>query len=196
MSQITHLNRRTALATLLSAMLVRPAAAAPVPYSLDRANSRVAFAYVLNGQEARGKMPVRDATISLDFDRLSRSTVTAVLDPTKATAGFIFATEAMRGASVLNVNQFPTITFQATNIRAEGFVGEMDGNLTVRGVTRPVTLKAQVFRQRGTERSDRSRLSIQLTGGISRTAFGASGFPDLVGDRIDLDILVRITRDG
>ena len=187
------MNRRAAIA-LVAAAIAAPAAAEQARYTLDRANSQVAFGYSLGGQDARGKMPVSKADILLDFARLSRSTVTAVLDPTRATAGMIFATEAMRSPSVLAVNRYPEITFRSTAVRAQNFKGEIDGTLTIRDVTRPVTLQAQIFRQRDTQAGDRNRLSIRLMGAISRRAFGATGYPDLVGDRVNLDILVRIDR--
>jgi polyisoprenoid-binding protein YceI len=68
------------------------------------------------------------------------------------------------------------------------------GNLTIRGVTRPVRLAAQLYRQKGTAEGDRSRLSIRLTGSVSRAAFGATGWADLVGDTVAIDILARIAR--
>ncbi len=64
--------------------------------------------------------------------------------------------------------------------------------VTIRGVTKPLTLNAVFYRQKGSAPKDLSKLSILLTGSISRAAFGATGYPKLVGDRIDLRILARI----
>jgi len=68
------------------------------------------------------------------------------------------------------------------------------GDLTVRGVTRPVTLAASLYRRPGTAADDLDQLSIGLTGALNRHDFGASGYPDLVAETVGLDIHAEITR--
>jgi polyisoprenoid-binding protein YceI len=180
---------------LLAACLCWIAAAvwaAPQRYALDTANSTVSFGYTLVGRPARGAMPVRAADIVLDVQDFSRSHVTATLDPAAATTGIIFATQAMRGPSVLDVETYPDIRFRSTKVTGSANRGEMDGEITIRGVTRPITLTAQLFTESG--RGDLDRVSILLRGSVSRSAFGASGYPSLVGDIVTLDILARVIR--
>lgn len=57
-----------------------------------------------------------------------------------------------------------------------------------------MTLDAGLYRQRGTQPGDRNNLTVLLTGGVSRSAFGATGYAGLVGDRIGIRILARITK--
>lgn len=182
------------LFSLLIATWTTTVAAQPVPYKLDRENSQVAFRFDLGGQTVRGNMPVTAADILLDVDNLPASRASVTLSSSDAITELGFATEAMLGPRVLNTAQFPEIRFETTAIRGALSGGEVDGRLTVRGVTRPVTMQAQVFRQRGTEAGDRSRLSILLTGTINRDDFGASGFGQFVGPEIELDVLTRLTR--
>ena len=130
----------------------------------------------------------------LDLDNVPRSQVDVTLDARRAKAGFIFATQTMKGPEVLHTNQFPEIVFRSTSISGDLNGASVKGNLTVRGVTRPVTLQAGLFRQSGTEIGDRSKLIVQLKGSISRAAFGADGFPGFVDDRIDLNIIARIEK--
>jgi polyisoprenoid-binding protein YceI len=66
------------------------------------------------------------------------------------------------------------------------------GNLTIRGVTRPVTLLAEVFRPKGSAEDDRSRLTVRLTGRVNRSDFGAAGWSDMVGDEVRIVINARI----
>ena len=68
----------------------------------------------------------------------------------------------------------------------------MEGDLTVRGVTRPQTFTARLFRPGKAAPGDRSRLTIRLEGDLSRSAFGAAGYAGVVGDRIELDIQALI----
>ena len=109
-------------------------------------------------------------------------------------AGFPFATQAMLGPKVLDVAHYPTITFTSRSLSIGSTSARISGDLTIRGVTRPVSLGAQVFRQRGTEAGDRSKLSVHVTGRVRRSEFGATGWSDMVGDEINLNILVRIDR--
>lgn len=184
--------KRRALLLALPALAIRPVLAAPVPYALDTQNSRVAFSFKVAGQSLNGTMPIAFADIHLDLADIAASRVAATLNASRARTGLPLATEALTGPGILHAARHPLITFRSTSIRVEGIGGEMDGDLTVRGVTRPVTLNAQLYRRRDTE--DPGSLTIRMSGEISRTAFGASAMPDLVADAVALDILARITR--
>lgn len=179
---------------LLFAVWAPPASAAPEAYRLNASESIVGFTYLFQGNSTQGRMPVKSANMRLDLDNVPASTVDVTLDARRAKAGFIFATETMKGPSVLNTDRFPEIRFRSTSITGDLSGATVIGNLTVRGVTRPVTLKAGLFRQSGTQAGDRSRLIIQLTGTISRAAFGAGGFPKFVDDQIALNIIARIEK--
>ncbi|SLN56731.1 hypothetical protein PSA7680_02950 [Pseudoruegeria aquimaris] len=185
----------TLICALLLAGATAPATAAkPVAYQLQPEASTVGFSYYLNAERVRGRMPVQDARIRIDFDDVSRSEVSVTLLPAQADASLPFATEAMRGGQVLDVANHPTITFTSREISGSPARATMTGDLTIRGVTRPVTLQARLYRQRGQDAGDLSRLTILLTGRISRSAFGAGGFPQFVQDPIDLSIRARILR--
>ena len=181
------------LATLLC-LIGSLATAAPERYRLDAASSDVGFTYYLDGSAKTGRMPVQSADIVLDLDNVSNSTVSVVLEADRARAGFIFATEAMKGASVLHTDKFPDIRFHSTAVQGTLNGADVVGNLTVRGVTMPVTLRAGLFRQRTEQSEGNDRLIVQLTGSISRSAFGASGYSGMVDDRIDLNIIAQVTK--
>ena len=171
--------------------------AAPANYNLQTDRSTVGFAYALGGAQTQGEMPVRAAQIVIDLNDFSNSSADVTVDVTRARAGLVFATEALKSASVLDAARFPTIRFQSTAIRLKdprnlSSGGQIDGLLTIRGVTKPVTLNAAVFRQQGQPADDFSQLSFRISGAVSRSAFGASGYSDLVADIITLDIAARI----
>ncbi len=186
-----------ALFTALALMLPATVIAAPTAYALEAAKSQVGFVFTLNNAPAKGSMPIKSSRIVIDPDALQRSTVDVTVDVRRARTGLFFATEALKAASVLNAKQFGTIRFVSTRIRLNGAGrlsdgAKIDGNLTIRGITKPVTLNAALFRQRGTEVGDLSKLSFRLNGSVSRSAFGASGYSDLVDDTIKLDIVARV----
>ena len=181
------------IATLILAA-TPPLAAEPAHYLLEPDKSVVAFETDFGGGAAliTGRMPVLAADLTIDFTQVAASHVNVTLDVAHASTSNPLATEAMMGARVLDIAHFPQITFSSTSIRPAGEGAAIAGNLTIRGVT----LAAQIYRQKGTAEGDRNALSILLTGTVSRSAFGASGFPDMVGDDVRLKILARIRRDG
>lgn len=179
---------------LILALLPSSLLAGPESYRLDTDRSTVSFSYEFEGARRTGQMPVTSADLLIDLDNISGSRVLVTLDASAARAGFIIATEAMKSHSVLDTARFPDIHFRSTRIRGDLRGAAMSGDLTIRGVTRPVTLNAQLFRQRGTDLHDRNNLLIELTGTLNRKDFGAGGYPNLVGDTIGLRIIARISR--
>jgi polyisoprenoid-binding protein YceI len=168
--------------------------AAPQAYRLDSARSIVGFSYDFEGNPKQGTMPVKSAKITLDLGNLPASRVRVTLDAAGARAGFFFATQAMKDAKVLDTGRFPDITFRSNTLTGDLTGAKVQGDLTVRGVTRPITLDARLYRQRGTAAEDHRNLAVLLTGKISRSAFGATGYSAMVGDTIGLRIIARITR--
>lgn len=177
---------------LVFALLAQPAETAPTRYLLEPEGSTVGFVYELNGAPIRGQIPVLETELLLDFDDVRRSRVAVLVDARQARAGVIFATEAMKGATVLDVEKYPEIVFRATGFQQTADGARVTGDLTIRGVTQPVTLNGRLFRGVGSDEGDFSRLTVRLTGVISRKAFGADGFPKLVGDLIALDIIAAL----
>lgn len=187
-------NRLIALFLALFALASPDANAAPVRYDLERDRSSVAFSVDFGPDRITGTLPVKRTEILLDFDAPPNSRVSVTLDTRGAQASFPFATQALRGPKVLASDSFPELVFATTELRADGRRARVAGDLTIRGVTRPVTLDAQIFRQQGAASGDLSRLAVHLSGEVQRSAFGADGWPDMVGDRVTLDIRVRIRR--
>lgn len=189
----------TRLLALILLLIPFSSMAAPIGYALDAGQSEVGFVYTLNGSQNRGTMPVQAAQIVIDLNQFGQSSADVTVDVRSARTGLIFATEALKAASVLDARNHPTIRFQSTAIRANdprnlSAGGKIDGMLTIRGVTRPVTLDAALFRQQGTVEGDLSRLSFRISGAVKRSDYGASGYADIVDDTIMLDIAARVTR--
>lgn len=184
------------LAAALRVLGARPARAAPARYRLDPARSSVRFEADFGPDRITGDMPVSAAELTLDFADVANSRVAVRLDATRARASFPFAAQALIGPKVLDIRHHPEIGFRSKSVRRAGEGARIAGEMTIRGVTRPVTLDAAIWRQRGTAPGDLSHLTIRLTGRLSRSAFGATGWSDMVGDEVRIDILARIDRAG
>lgn len=194
---MTQISRRTTFLAIGCLAFGAPVSAALAPYVLDQAASNVGFEFSLNGIPQSGSMPVQRADIFIDARNLSASTVDVTLNVSRATTGLIFATQALVGTSVLNAASYPTITFTSRSIslNSDGRLSggaRVSGLLTMRGVSRDITLNANLYRTRGSAADDLSNLTVRLDGQVSRSAFGASGFPDLVDDLVTLDITAVI----
>jgi polyisoprenoid-binding protein YceI len=183
-----------ALACLAAFSLAGPAMAVPVHYQLDAAASQVGFQITSPQSNLKGLMPVATADITLDFDKAAASNVKVALDASRTEMGLPFATDALKSDSVLFTKSYPTIDFQSTSIRSDGQGAVVQGKVTIRGVTRPLTLQAQIFRPAGSAQGSRDVLTVKLSGVVHRHEFGATGFPDLAGDDVHLNIKVRILK--
>lgn len=198
------LTRRAMLRGLASLPLLglsgaHAAQAKPTRYTLDTQTSSVGFFFTLSGTAQRGTMPVKRADIIIDPQDLTASTVDVLVDVARARTGLFFATQAMTGAEVLDADRFPTIRFVSTRVQlgAGGRISDgarITGDLTVRGVTRPITLEASLYRRPGSAADDLRQLMIRLRGQISRSVFGASGYSDLVNDAVTLDINATVNQ--
>lgn len=192
------IQRRQIIVGLASTCAMPTAAlAVPTHYTLVPSGSRVGFQFNLNGIAQTGTIPVEQAKITIDPLQLAASRVEVTLNVTKARTGLIFITQVMTGPEVLDATRFPTIRFVSRRVIL-GAAGRLSGgakiigDLTLRGVTKPVTLQAAIYRSRGTAANDLSQLDVTLNGRISRAAFGADGFSDLVSDTVALNIQAQI----
>ena len=196
-----RLSRRTLIAGLATLPLAHMAHAGSVPYVLAPDGTSVGFTFDLSGVAQSGTMPIQSADIRINPKRLQDSRVTVVLNVANARTKLPFARGPMLSDNVLAADTHPTIRFASTKIKLGpgGRISDgamITGDLTVRGVTRPVTLQANLYRKPGSAADDLSALSIRLNGALDRHAFGASGYPDLVDGLVGLDIQAEIVRDG
>ncbi|WP_170475483.1 YceI family protein [Ruegeria arenilitoris] len=194
-----HLTRRSVIAGIATLPLARSAQAALVPYTLSTQSTSVGFTFNLSGVAQSGTMPIKAANIEIDTSRLQNSRVSVTLNVAAARTRLPFARGPMLGQSVLDAEAYPTITFNSTDIQLSpsGHISngaQITGELTVRGVTKPVTLLADLYRRPGSKVDDLNSLSIRLAGALDRHAFGASGYPELVADEVGLNIRAEVIR--
>ncbi len=182
--------------TMILSLIVSQSAAyaAPATYVLEPENSSVGFETDFGTDKITGRMPVSRADLTLDFDKVAASKIAVTLNVSGADASFPFAAQALKGPKVLDAAEFPTMTFTSTSVKAKGAGAVVKGVLTIRGIAKPVTMQAEIFRQKGYVEGDLSHLTIRMRGAVNRSEFGADGWSDMVGDQVRLDILARIAR--
>jgi polyisoprenoid-binding protein YceI len=198
--------RRLAALVLACGLIALPAAAAPTTDPADMPAGQ----YVLDPAHASLIARVRHVGLSrytVRFDKLdarfdydpktpAASKVSVTVDATSLDNGDP-RVSAKFAEEFLDAGKSPTITFVSTAIvLGEGNSGTMTGDLTFRGVTRPVTLNVTFDGYLSGLMGQRAGFSAQGT--IKRSAFGSTYMlnPPLafVGDDVDLDIEAEFTR--
>jgi polyisoprenoid-binding protein YceI len=119
------------------------------------------------------------------------SKVTATIDATSFHTRQEQRDAHVKGEDFLHVEQFPELTFTSTGIRHEGEAFLLDGDLTIRGVTKPVTLELEV--NGFAEGPGGTVLGISASTDISRKAFGVhgGGAGAMVSDKIQIILEVE-----
>lgn len=191
------MHRRTLLAMGL-ATFATPVLAAPTAYRLAGTAATITYTFTLNGAPIKGTLPINRADLNVDPDNLAASTADVTADVRQAETGLIFATQALKSASVLDADGYPLARFRSTRVilGPGGRISNgaaVEGQLTLRDVTRPVRFDAGLFRPQGTVPGDLSTLVVALTARINRNDFGASGYPDLVDPIVTIDIDAEIS---
>lgn len=192
------MHRRHLLLCALATLAPRASWAVPTPYRLGPGGATITYTFMLNGTSVKGTVPVSQADLTVDPNNLNNSTALVSADVRRARTGLIFATEALKSSSVLDARTHPTARFRSTRVSL-GPSGRLsngaalDGDLTLRGVTRPIRFDANLFRAPGSAANDLSVLKVTLKGRIDRRDFGATGYADLVDNSVHIDITAEIT---
>ena len=113
-------------------------------WEIDPVHSEVSFVVRhMVVSKVRGRFDRFSGTIVTDED-LARSSVNVLIDASSINTNEPTRDSHVRSADFLDVENFPNITFRSTAVRSEGGGLFIDGQLTIRGATRPVTLDVEV----------------------------------------------------
>lgn len=116
-------------------------------YKLDPAHTAASFsARHMMITTVRGGFRNVTGTINFDPKHPETASVEALIDTTTLTStGVQQRDDHLRSPDFLDVEKFPTITFKSTKVEpsADGTEAKVTGDLTIRGVTRPVTLNVE-----------------------------------------------------
>jgi polyisoprenoid-binding protein YceI len=170
-------------------------------WNIDSTHSGVHFvARHMVITKVRGSFKAFEGTLELDEADLTRSKIHVKID-----AGSIDTAEARRDAHLkspdfLDVEKFPALVFESKSLKKSGDDYLITGDLSLHGVTKEVTLKAEVGGQ-GKDPWGNQRTAFSATTSINREDFGlkwnqvleAGGV--LVGTKIDIELDVQAVLD-
>ena len=157
----------------------------PGRYDIDITCSAVTFRtrHLFGLAPVRGSFAIRTGTITIT-EPLADSSIHAEIDPASFRTDNGQRDSNVRSARLLDADRYPVITF-----RSEGMNGlALEGALTVRNVTMPVTLSIEQTAARA--RWFNARASMR----IDRNEFGLTAYRGMAGRYLDLSIEARCVR--
>ena len=95
----------------------------------------------------------------------------------------------LKSPDFFSVEEFPTMSFTTTSLEKTGEkTFKLTGDLTMHGVTKPVTLDGKLNGIITDQRSQKLKAGLKFTGTISRSEFGVGGTMVPVGDEVEITI--------
>ena len=180
---------------LLAAGTAAFGAAAPSTWQIDPNHSAAQFAVKhLAVSTVRGEFGNVRGTIAFDDADPSKTAIEATIDAATVNTRVAGRDADLKGPGFFDVQNHPQITFRSTSVEpAGGNAFAVTGDLTIRGVTKRVTLKVDAT-PAVTDPKGNERRGAEATTTLSRKAFGVSADPGIVGDEVKVTIDLEAVR--
>lgn len=182
---------KTLLRTTLAAAFLTVAAPAFAAdtYVLDSSHVNIDWRVSHFGfSSPSGKLPGATGTLVLDEAAPANSKLDVTIKPGDVVTGIPKLDEHLRSAEFFDVDKFPTATFVSTKVTPTGAsTAKVEGNLTLHGVTKPVTLDVKLNKI-GENMFKKKTAGFSATTTIKRTDFGITTYAPALGDDVALTI--------
>jgi polyisoprenoid-binding protein YceI len=188
-----------ALPVAMLALMTGSALAAPVTYNVDPNHTYPSFeADHMGGLSIwRGKFDKSSGTIVFDKEK-SAGTVDITIDATSIDFGQPKLNEHAKSPEMFDVAKFPTATFKGSLAKfKDGAPTEVEGQFTLHGVTKPLTLTINQFKCLISPMTKKEVCGADASATFNRSDFGVS-FGDKYGfkQEVKLQIQVEAGRAG
>jgi polyisoprenoid-binding protein YceI len=183
---------RALLALALVAATIQ--ARARSSWKIDPTQTHVRFwVDAIGWPKTTGEFKSFEGHIDIDFDRPSRSRVDFRVAAKSVDVNSATMDDYLRSELFLNVARFPSMGFVSTSVeKRDEHHAQVTGDLTMIGVTRPISLDVEVARKLA---GTKQRVGFKATGVINRLDFGMnSGYP-LISDAIHLTVTTEASAE-
>jgi polyisoprenoid-binding protein YceI len=176
----------------LLAFVSGAALAAPATYDIDPTHTQPYFEINhLGFTTQRGHFGQVSGHIVLDR-KAKRLSVDVTIDVNSLDTGYDKRDAHLKSDEFFDVAKYPTITFKADHARFRGDRPvSVEGDLTMHGVTRPVTLTLTSFRCAPNPMMKKDECAADATATIKRSDYGMTAFLPALGDTVQLLIPVE-----
>ena len=164
-------------------------------YVADDGHRYITFSYSHLGF-SNPSLRWRDWTGELDWnaDDPARSSVSVTIDAASIDTGVDVFDGHLKGETFFDVETHPQITFVSTGVEKTGeATGVITGDLTIKGVTKPVALETTFNNAGYLERGNLHKIGFSATTTLKRSDFDLGAYAPAVGD--DVDIVIEVEFD-
>ena len=190
------MNLKTQFAALLiTAAFSLPSSAAD-SYTVDPAHTYPNFEINhLGFSTMHGRFGATNGKVMLDSAAKSGS-IDITIDATSIDTGHAKRDTHLKSEEFFNVGKFPTLTYKATKLKFNGDkLTGADGDLTLLGVTKPVSLAVTAFNCGPHPMNKKPMCGANATATIKRSEFGLSTYVPAVGDEVKITIEIEALKD-
>jgi polyisoprenoid-binding protein YceI len=182
----------------LSLAIAAPATARMLYYRMDPVHTQVLVSVDHDGySHPVGRMKIKAGWIAFDEDDWSTAKVVADVDAASVDFGDADWNEAVTGKRFLDAKAFPLAHFESTSVeKTDAQHGTLQGNLTLRGVTREIAIAFTINRIGATIFAGMQTLAgFSATANLDRAQFGMTSFPKAVGTQVSVRLEVEAVLD-
>ncbi len=176
-------------AAALTAAFASTAFAAPETYNVEPNHTYANFSYSHMGLSTQiSKFSKTSGTVT--YDKVAKTgAVDVTIDMTSVDTGSTLFNGHIQGADFLDTAAFPSAAFKSTKVVFQGDKpATIEGNLTIKGVTKPVTLTVNHFNNIAHPMMKKDAIGANASTVIKRTEFNADKYAPLVGDDVTITI--------
>jgi len=190
--------KRLALVVVASTLSAFTAAAiaAPETFTIDATHTAPRFEYShLGYSNQQHRFDKTSGKIVLDRAAKTGS-VDVTIDAKSVNTGLALFNQVIQGEDYFDTARYPTIIFSSTRVRFDGDKPvSVDGNLTIKGVTRPVTLSISSFHAMPNPFVKKDAIGANAIARIKRSEFNMGKFAPAVSDEVTLSIAVEAIKE-
>lgn len=184
---------KTALPAAMLAIMAGAALADPVTYTVDPAHTYPSFeADHFGGLSVwRGKFDKSSGTIVIDKAKGS-GTVEVTVDTASIDFGHPKLNEHAKSAEMFDVAKYPTATYKGTLTNFKnGVPTQVDGQFTLHGVTKPLTLTINSFMCKPNPMDKKEHCGADASGTLNRADYGIA-YGDKYGFKMEVKLAIQV----
>jgi len=164
-------------------------------YTVDPVHSSISFMIQHAGlSKIHGRFNDFSGKFTIDSQDPSKSSFAITIPIDSIDTNNVKRDEHLRAPDYFNSKQFPTLTFQSTKVKAVEGGFEVTGDLTMHGVTKPLTIKLKGGDKVVEFPKGKPRVGVDSTFSVKRSDFGVSTEPSGLGDEISIIIGVEAAK--
>jgi len=180
----------------IAASLSSVALAAPETYIIDENHTKPRFEYSHLGYSTQlSRFDKANGKITLDRAAKTGS-VDVVIDAKSVNTGYALFNGHLQGEDFFDTTKYPTITFKSNTLKFDNDkLVAVEGELTVKGVTKPVTLTVTSFKCMPHPMLKKDACGANASTTIKRSEFNAGKYAPSVSDEVTLTIPVEAIKE-